>query len=149
MPPAVDVVAVHDPLLAARAGGLAPLVLAGHTHEPRRSTLGRSILLVEGSTGGAGLRGLQSGTPEPLTCSVLYFNPDTKALVAYDRITVEGLGQSGVKIERFVVTPASRTPSLSVPPSTAQPPTSSTSVVPTAGVPATLGLEASSPAHAS
>ena len=48
MPPRVDVVAVHDPGLAARVGGLAPLVLAGHSHEPRRSMLGGSILLVEG-----------------------------------------------------------------------------------------------------
>lgn len=135
MPPAVDVVAVHDPRLAARAADLAPLVLAGHTHEPRRSTLGRSILLVEGSTGGAGLRGLQGATPEPLTCSVLYFNPTTKALVAYDRITVEGLGQRGVNIERFVVNPPSRESSPSASTSTTAPTTSSTSAVPTTASP--------------
>ncbi|HEX2191632.1 MAG TPA: metallophosphoesterase [Acidimicrobiales bacterium] len=100
MPPPVDVVVVHDARLAAAAGELTPLVLAGHTHEPRQSRLGKAILLVEGSTGGAGLRGLQGEEPEPLTCSVLYFNPTTRALVAYDRITVEGLGQTGVRIER-------------------------------------------------
>ena len=131
MPPAVDVVLVHDPSLAARAGDLAPLVLVGHTHEPRRSLLGRSILLVEGSTGGAGLRGLQGTTPQPLTCSVLYFNPTTKRLVAYDRITVEGLGQSGVNIERFVVNPPAGTPSPSAPSSTLSPTTSSTFAGPT------------------
>lgn len=131
MPPPVDVVVVHDPSLAARAADLAPLVLAGHTHEPRRSMLGRSILLVEGSTGGAGLRGLQRGTPEPLTCSVLYFNPATRALVAYDRITVEGLGQSGVNIERVVVNPPSRTGSSSTSSSTVSPATTSTSAVST------------------
>ncbi|HWC11077.1 MAG TPA: metallophosphoesterase, partial [Acidimicrobiales bacterium] len=59
MPPPVDVVVVHDARVAAAAGDLTPLVLAGHTHEPRQATLGKAILLVEGSTGGAGLRGLQ------------------------------------------------------------------------------------------
>ncbi len=117
------------PSLTARAADLAPLVLAGHTHQPRRSSLGRSILLVEGSTGGAGLRGLQVATPEPLTCSVLYFNPTTKRLVAVDRITVEGLGRSGVNIERFVVNPPTGTPSPSAPSSTVAPATSSTSAV--------------------
>jgi len=102
MPPAVDVVVVHDPAVAAAAGDLTPLVLAGHTHEPRQSTLGRTVLLVEGSTGGAGLRALRGATPEPLTCSVLYFNPTTRTLIAYDRITVDGLGQTGVKIERHL-----------------------------------------------
>ena len=103
MPPPVDVVAVHDARLAAAAGALTPLVLAGHTHEPRQSTVGEAIVLVEGSTGGAGLRGLQGEAPESLTCSVLYFNPSTRALVAYDRLTVEGLGQTGARIERYIV----------------------------------------------
>ncbi len=103
MPPPVDLVVVHDARLAAAAGDLTPLVLAGHTHEPRQSSLGKAVLLVEGSTGGAGLRGLQGEEPEPLTCSVLYFNPTTGSLVAYDRITVEGLGQTGVRIERYTV----------------------------------------------
>ena len=123
MPPPVDVVVVHDARVAAAAGDLTPLVLAGHTHEPRQSTLGNAILLVEGSTGGAGLRGLQGAAPEPLTCSVLYFNPATNALVAYDRITVEGLGQTGVRIERHTVGRSL--------PTTAPPPTST--------VPATAG----------
>ena len=103
MPPPVDLVAVHDARIAAAAGDLTPLVLAGHTHEPRQSTLGRAVLLVEGSTGGAGLRGLQGEAPEPLTCSVLYFDPTTKALVAYDRITVEGFGETGAQIRRYLV----------------------------------------------
>lgn len=103
MPPPVDLVVVHDARLAAAAGDLTPLVLAGHSHEPRQSTLGKAVLLVEGSTGGAGLRGLQGEEPEPLTCSVLYFNPTTGSLVAYDRITVEGLGRTGVRIERHTL----------------------------------------------
>ena len=52
-------------------------------------------LLVEGSTGGAGLRGLQGDEPKPLQASVLYFDPDTHELLAYDRISVKGLGGDG------------------------------------------------------
>lgn len=105
MPPPVDVVVVHDARLAAEAGNLTPLVLAGHSHEARQGTIGRALLLVEGSTGGSGLRALEGTSPDPLTCTVLYFNPTTKRLVAFDRISVEGLGQSGVSIERHVAGP--------------------------------------------
>jgi predicted phosphodiesterase len=64
---------------------------------------GETLLLTEGSTGGAGLRGLQGRDPEPLAASVLYFNPRTRELVAYDRITLQGFGETGVTIERHVV----------------------------------------------
>ena len=51
---------VHDPKQAAPLDGVVPLVLAGHTHERKVSELDDGTrLMVEGSTGGAGLRGLQ------------------------------------------------------------------------------------------
>jgi predicted phosphodiesterase len=62
-----------------------------------------TLLLVEGSTGGAGLRGLQGEEPEPLAASVLYFDPETRRLVAYDRITVAWLGDAGATIERHII----------------------------------------------
>lgn len=134
MPPSVDVVAVHDARFAAMAGDLTPLVLAGHSHEARRGTVGNALLLVEGSTGGAGLRALRGESPEPLTCTVLYFNPATKAVVAYDRITVDGLGQTGVRIERRVLPPRARTSSGVNPPSTTgqpgPPPTATVTTTP-------------------
>ncbi|MBW3537704.1 MAG: metallophosphoesterase [Actinobacteria bacterium] len=102
-PSTVDVVLVHDPRAAARVGDLVPLVLAGHTHEPRQGVIGEATLLVEGSTGGAGLRALRGEFPEPLTCSVLYFDPASDQLVAYDRISLEGLGGSGASIARHIV----------------------------------------------
>jgi predicted phosphodiesterase len=105
LPPPVDLVAVHDARMAAGIGHLTPLVLAGHTHQPRRSSIGDALLMVEGSTGGAGLRSLQGEGPEPLTCTVLYFDPASRALVAFDRVTVEGLGQSSVRIQRHLVQP--------------------------------------------
>ncbi len=104
-PPAVDIVMVHDARMAGDLGGDVPLVLAGHTHAARERSIGTTRLLVEGSTGGAGLRSLRGKEPEPLTCTVLYFDPDTKRLVAYDRITVAGLGGTGARIERHVREP--------------------------------------------
>ena len=84
-------------------------MLAGHTHEREVSTLeGGTLLMVEGSTGGAGLRGLQGEEPTPLTCTVLYLDPDTGALRAYDEITLGGLGGTEVTIQRTVV-PCPRT----------------------------------------
>ena len=101
-----DVALVHDARAAADLGGDVPLVLAGHTHRAREGRIGRlTRLLVEGSTGGAGLRGLQREEPVPLTCSLLYFDATTHELVAYDRITVQGLGRAGVTIERHIVRP--------------------------------------------
>jgi predicted phosphodiesterase len=160
-PPAIDVVMVHDERMAADLGGVVPLVLAGHTHEPTDTiieppdpeededadtsdgedadedaddqdagdedadTTGgdganedadgtattdgddepeiETRLLVEGSTGGAGLRGLQGDDPEPLTATILYFDPDESALVAYDRLSVAWLEDAGATIQRHIV----------------------------------------------
>lgn len=106
-----DVVMVHDARAGADLAGDVDLVLSGHTHRPREGRIGRlTRLLVEGSTGGAGLRGLQRDEPVPLTSSLLYFDATTRALVAYDRITVQGLGRAGVTIERHLVRPLGDTP---------------------------------------
>lgn len=102
-PETIDLVALHDPAAAVELADDVPLVLAGHRHEASTDELGGTLLLVEGSTGGAGLRGLQGDEPTPLTASVLYLDPRTDRLVAYDRITVEGFGGSAVTIERTIV----------------------------------------------
>jgi hypothetical protein len=104
-PPSVDIVMVHDARMAADLGGDVPLVLAGHSHDAREGSIGPTRLLVEGSTGGSGLRSLRGEQPEPLTCTVLYFDPTTDRLVAYDRITVRGLGETSARIDRHVVDP--------------------------------------------
>jgi predicted phosphodiesterase len=116
-PPPVDVVLVHDSRIAADLGGQVPLVLAGHTHKVSVSEIDppssadeaessrKTSLMTEGSTGGAGLRGLQGEEPLPLTATVLYFDEDTHALVAFDRITVQGFGETGATIARHVLTP--------------------------------------------
>ena len=99
-----DVALVHDPRQAPPLDGDVPLVLAGHTHDRDVSELDDgTLLMVQGSTGGAGLRALQGEYPEPLTCTVLYFAAGTGWLQAYDEITLGGLGESEVTIERTVV----------------------------------------------
>jgi predicted MPP superfamily phosphohydrolase len=102
-PPAA-IALVHDPKQAGPLDGVVPLVLAGHTHEREVSELDDGTrLMVEGSTGGAGLRALEGEYPEPLTCTVLYLEPDTGALRAYDEITLGGLGETEVTVRRTVV----------------------------------------------
>ena len=103
-PPAIAM--VHDPEQAPPLDGVVPLVLAGHTHERDVSTLDEGTrLMVQGSTGGAGLRALQGDYPEPLTCTVLYLDAATGQLTGYDEITLGGLGETEVTIERTLVPP--------------------------------------------
>jgi len=128
----VDVALVHDPAMAPPLSGVVPLVLAGHLHKrevsmlpaataaptptaapsttPSTSTTPTAAalppvqtrLMVEGSTGGAGLRGLEKEQPTPLTLSVLYFD-ENHALKAYDDIQLGGTGQSNVTMQRKVI----------------------------------------------
>ncbi|MFI2662754.1 metallophosphoesterase [Micromonospora carbonacea] len=107
-PRPVNIALVHDPASAGPLSGTCPLVLAGHTHARQISKLPQAPgqmptqLMVEGSTGGAGLRGLEGEKPTPLSMTVLYFDKD-KLLQAYDDITVGGTGQAQVNLERHVV----------------------------------------------
>jgi predicted phosphodiesterase len=126
----IDIALVHDPAMAQPLSGLVPLVLAGHRHQrsvsqlpppaapepdpsasagasPEPSTapaepLMTTRLMIEGSTGGAGLRGLENEEPTPLALSVLYFD-ELNELKAYDDIQLGGTGQSNVEMQRNVV----------------------------------------------
>lgn len=110
-PKPVDIALVHDPASATPLAGTVPLVLAGHLHhrevDEMTSPDGQppTLMLVEGSTGGAGLRGLEGETPTPLEMSVLYFDAGNRQMQAYDEITLGGTGQSQVTLERHLVTP--------------------------------------------
>jgi predicted MPP superfamily phosphohydrolase len=112
----VDIGLVHDPASAVTLTGTCPLVLAGHTHKREVSMLAPvpggmpTRLMVEGSTGGAGLRGLEDEEPLPLAMSVLYFD-ENKVLQAYDDIQVGGTGQAQVTLERKVIKDEQATPS--------------------------------------
>jgi predicted phosphodiesterase len=98
-----DVVAVHDPISARPLMGRTPLVLAGHSHRRQDVEEDGTLLMVQGSTGGAGLRALEGEEPTPITLTVLYLDPETRALQAYDDITLGGLGASDARIRRTVV----------------------------------------------
>lgn len=105
-----DIVAVHDPNIGRGLSGYVPLVLAGHAHRRSTELLPTGTrLMVQGSTGGAGLRGLEHEEPTPLTASVLYFSKTTHRLQAWDEITVGGLGQQSVQVERHLEAQPDRT----------------------------------------
>jgi predicted phosphodiesterase len=118
----VDIAMVHDPAAAGPLAGLVPVVAAGHLHRrgvsdlevPPGSPVGRTQLFVEGSTGGAGLRGLENGEPLPLELSVLYFGPD-RVLQAYDAISVGGTGLAQVALERHLIEPVAEPAPLPTP----------------------------------
>ena len=103
--PPVDVAVLHDPVQADGFDGRVPLVLAGHGHR-RWTELPESgtRFFVQGSTGGAGLRGLEGGAadPKPYEASVLYFDAETKRLQAWDDVTLGGLGLTSARIERHI-----------------------------------------------
>lgn len=106
MPFRPDVLVFHDPTHADLFVDTAPLVLAGHGHRRQDIVLDDGTrIFMQGSTGGAGLRGLEGEEPTPVTLSVLYFNPRSKDLVAWDDITLGGLGLSTAEISRTQVTP--------------------------------------------
>ncbi|MGK5678872.1 metallophosphoesterase family protein [Actinoplanes sp. URMC 104] len=121
----VDIALVHDPAMAPPLSGVVPLVLSGHRHQREVSLLpapapdadasaspapsagaatpaAATRLMVEGSTGGAGLRGLEKEEPTPLSLSVLYFD-ENRQLKAYDDIQLGGTGQSNIEMQRNVV----------------------------------------------
>jgi predicted MPP superfamily phosphohydrolase len=99
----VDIAMMHDPEGVAEVDGTVPLALAGHFHRRFQEELPfKTLLFVQGTTGAAGLRGLEGEKPAPSTASVLYFDRTTRALQAWDDITLGGLGLTSVSIERHL-----------------------------------------------
>lgn len=110
----VDVLLVHDPGKLDAAFGQVPLVLAGHYHyRVARQDPSGTMVMVQGSTGGAGITAaglarLEQGEPLALTATLLHFASEGERdgqLVAYDEVTVGGLGLASVTVERTVVAP--------------------------------------------
>ena len=100
-----DLALIHDPVAIGPVAGEVPLILSGHRHQRQAELVDDdTLLLVQGSTGGAGLRGLQQDTPVPLQLSVLYFDNDTKLLQAFDDISVGGVGETEVTLQRHILT---------------------------------------------
>jgi predicted MPP superfamily phosphohydrolase len=100
----VDVALVHSPAAARSLAGLVPLVLAGDIHRRETRTDNGTTTLVQGSSGGAGLRGVQQDPPTPLTLSVLHLDRATRRLQAVDDVTLGGLGATDVRVARRLAT---------------------------------------------
>ncbi|WP_377270499.1 metallophosphoesterase [Peterkaempfera sp. SMS 1(5)a] len=119
--PPPDIAAVHEPTAAVQLDGTVPLVLAGHTHVRDTRMLDHGTrLFVQGSTGGSGLRALESNPPTPVTLSVLYFDRVTHRLQAWDDITLGGLGRTTAQIDRHLADESLTTPPSPAPPATPQ-----------------------------
>lgn len=117
----VDIALFHDPTKPEGLLGRAPLVLSGHMHTSKAELdlddSGTDWLTV-GSTGGALASGgvapvLQGDDPLDLTARMLYFDKDTRRLVAYDDIVMGGLGLVSVSIQRSQM--PDEAPALEVP----------------------------------
>ena len=101
--PPPDIALVHDPTLAPSLVGLVPLILAGHVHERSVEQLESGTeLMVQGSTGGAGLRGLEGEEPKELQMSVLYLDRSSRRLEAWDELTLGGIGLTSAEIVRRI-----------------------------------------------
>jgi hypothetical protein len=102
----VDVAVFHDPTPIEALDGLAKVTLSGHLHyrKVRRGDEG-TWLMNQGSTGGSGLRALEPKEPSGIELSVLYLDRDSGDLLAYDDISLGGLGLASAEIKRQVVAP--------------------------------------------
>ncbi|HEU4513220.1 MAG TPA: metallophosphoesterase [Nocardioidaceae bacterium] len=103
----VDVAVFHDPRPVDALDGLASVTLSGHLHyrKVRRGDEG-TWLMTQGSTGGSGLRALEPvQEPARIMLSVLYLDRDSGDLLAYDDISLGGLGLASAEIDRQVVVP--------------------------------------------
>ncbi len=108
----VDVAVLHNPSRLDALLGEVPLIVSGHYHT-RTVRLDESgtRVMVQGSSGGAGftlgaLNSLEKGEPIPLQASLLYFASSGERkgeLVAWDDVSVGGLGLSSVSFDRTVV----------------------------------------------
>ncbi len=137
-PQDVDVALVHEPGMAPPLHGEVPLVLDGHVHERRSQVVAGTLELTQGSSGGAGLRSFDGEGAQPLEMSVLHLDADTGDLLAVDDITIGGVGQRSISLERR----SAESYALQDPPATApQDPPATAPEAPTGTAPQAPGAE--------
>lgn len=99
-----DIVAIHNYRIGKILVNKASLILHGHDHEFKIYQDGETLIVDAGTTGAAGIRGLQATKEIPYTVALLHFQKiDNKyKLSAIDSIKVFNL-QSGFILERKVI----------------------------------------------
>ncbi|HEY8552006.1 MAG TPA: metallophosphoesterase family protein [Thermaerobacter sp.] len=102
-----DLVVVHNPSVARRFLGRAPVLVSGHTHVQRVEETPAGLFLNPGSTGAAGLRGLMAPQEIPygLVLLTLLPAPDGQGWrpVTVDAVEVFRLTSTGFTLQRYVV----------------------------------------------
>lgn len=97
-----DVLAVHDPILAERAAGRVPLVVAGHVHRRTSERRDGTLYLTVGSTGATGLGSFTVLGDLAYEAQVLHFAGSR--LVAIDYVSLRGI-EGNFRIDRTIVAP--------------------------------------------
>jgi predicted phosphodiesterase len=96
------IIAAHHPRIASYFLRRVPVVLTGHLHRYEISEQGGSVMINAGTTGAAGIRGLQTGQEVPYSLVLLHFAARSDGdlyLKAADTIHVYQL-RSGFSLER-------------------------------------------------
>lgn len=110
----VDILVVHDGAAANEMDGTARLILSGHYHRREQERMPQgTISFLQGSTGGSGLRALETERPTPVRLTVLYLDRESRQLQAWDDITLGGLGLVSARIERRLLSETLPEPSPS------------------------------------
>ena len=85
-----DLLAVHEPGMAMPFVGRVPVILHGHSHTPQIREVEDSVVIDAGTSGAAGIRGLQGTSEIPYTLVLLHFSREGGGwrLVAADTISL-------------------------------------------------------------
>ncbi|NLZ51781.1 MAG: metallophosphoesterase, partial [Thermoanaerobacteraceae bacterium] len=99
-----DILAVHDPEATESLTGLAPVIINGHVHKASLKEENGTLIINAGTTGAAGIRGIQSKKDVPYSAILLYFKSDETLkkpqLFAADIIKIYNL-KAGFQVERI------------------------------------------------
>jgi len=98
-----DIVAAHNPKIARNFWGQIPVVLSGHNHQYKIKTKPNSVFIDAGTSGAAGIGGLETKNEVPYTIVLLHFSrtKDGVRLKYTDAIRISNQ-QSGYSLERMV-----------------------------------------------
>ncbi len=99
-----DIVAAHHPRIVSAFIGEVHILLTGHTHALNIDQIGESIIINAGTSGAAGIRGLQSAREVPFSVVLLHLNKEegeSWRLTAADTIKVFQF-ESGFSLSRIL-----------------------------------------------